>query len=108
MRGGPADRLRVNLPFGDVYTWGMRRTQLYLTDEQRGKLRSLAKAEGVSEAEVVRRILARTLGGPNIREQRLAAVEDTAGLLTDAPDWPDWLASVRGKGVDRRLKELGL
>jgi hypothetical protein len=101
MRGGPADRLRVNLPFGDVYTWGMRRTQLYLTDEQRGKLRS-------SEAEVVRRILARTLGGPNIREQRLAAVEDTAGLLTDAPDWPDWLASVRGKGVDRRLKELGL
>ena len=81
---------------------------MYLTDEQRKKLGSLARSEGVSEAEVVRRILDRALGVPEALQERLAAVEDTAGLLADAPDWPEWLAKVRGKGADQRLRELGL
>jgi hypothetical protein len=81
---------------------------MYLTDDQRRKLASLAKSENVSEAEVVRRILDRALGVPDARQQRLAAVHDTAGLLADAPDWPEWLADVRGRGTNRRLEELGL
>lgn len=81
---------------------------MYLTDEQRRKLASLAKSEGASEAEVVRRILDRALGHPDAHEERLAAVDETAGLLAHAPDWPDWLAKVRGKRADERLKDLGL
>jgi len=81
---------------------------MYLTEEQRNKLASLARSEGVSEAEVVRRILDRALGMPDVREERLAAVDETAGLLGEATDWPQWLAKVRRQGADRRLKELGL
>jgi hypothetical protein len=81
---------------------------MYLTEEQRSKLASLAKIEGVSEAEVVRRILDRALGMPDAREERLTAVDETAGLLAGAPDWPEWLARVRRHGADQRLNELGL
>jgi hypothetical protein len=81
---------------------------MYLTDEQRKRIAGLARSEGVSEAEVVRRILDSALGAPDAREERLAAVDDTAGLLANAPDWPEWLARVRGHGADRRLRELGL
>ena len=81
---------------------------MYLTDEQRSKLASLARSEGVSEAEVVRRILDRALGVPDARQERLTAVDETAGLLADAPDWPEWLARVRGHGAEQRLTELGL
>jgi tetratricopeptide (TPR) repeat protein len=43
--------------------------------------------------------------GPDSDEQ--ARVDETAGLLADAPDWPEWLAAVRGRGADQRLRELG-
>lgn len=81
---------------------------MYLTDEQRSKLASLARSEGVSEAEIVRRILDRALGMPDALEERLTAVDETAGVLTDAPDWPEWLTRVRRHGADQRLTELGL
>lgn len=81
---------------------------MYLTDEQRSKLSSLARSEGVSEAEVIRRILDRALGSPDRRGARLAAVDESAGVLADAPDWPEWLSRVRRRGAARRLKELGL
>jgi hypothetical protein len=81
---------------------------MYLTEEQRSKLADLARSEGVSEAEVVRRILDRALGVPDVLEERLTAVDETAGLLADAPDWPEWLARVRRGGAHKRLKELGL
>ena len=35
-------------------------------------------------------------------------VRDTAGMASDRPDWPEWLARVRGRGSDARLEELGL
>lgn len=81
---------------------------MYLTEEQRAKLAGLARDEGVSEAEVVRRILDRALGVRDERRERLEAVDETAGLLREAPDWPDWLAAVRGRGTDARLRELEL
>jgi hypothetical protein len=41
-------------------------------------------------------------------DDRLAAVDDTTGVFPDAPDWPEWLADVRGATADDRLRELGL
>lgn len=81
---------------------------MYLTDAQRSSLAARARAEEISEAELVRRILDDALGLRGAAEERLAAVDETAGLLRDAPDWPDWLRGVRGHGADQRLRELGL
>lgn len=81
---------------------------MYLTDEQRDHIARRAEDAGVSQAEVIRRILDEALGlGDDVR-QRVRAVEDTAGLLEDHPDWPDWLAEVRGRSASQRLEELGL
>jgi hypothetical protein len=38
---------------------------------------------------------------------RAAAIDATAGILADAPDWPEWLERVRGAGAGERLKRLG-
>lgn len=86
----------------------MRRTQMYLTEAHRIRLAARARAEGVSEAEVIRRILDNALDIGGDHAAQLAAVDETAGILADMPDWPDWLAAVRGRGADARLRELGL
>jgi hypothetical protein len=41
-------------------------------------------------------------------DARVAAVDETAGLLADAPDWSEWLSDVRGCTADDRLRGLGL
>lgn len=81
---------------------------MYLTNAQRKRLSARARASGVSEGEVIRRILDDALGLAGGADARLAAVDETAGLLADAPDWPEWLRRVRGRGADARLRELGL
>lgn len=86
----------------------MQRTQIYLTDEQRRRIALLAKDAGVSQAEVVRRMLDHALGFDDGAHDRVAAIEATAGLLADAPDWPDWLAHVRTRTANERLASLGL
>ena len=40
-----------------------------------------------------------------VEEQR-RAITDTFGALPNAPEWPDWLAQVRGTGADERLSGL--
>ena len=84
----------------------MRRTQVYLTDEQRRRIEARSKDAGVSQGEIIRRVLDDGLGIDNGVDDALAAVRATAGILKDAPDWPEWLAEVRGRGADARLREL--
>ena len=86
----------------------MRRTQMYLTEEQRKRLGQRARDSGTSEAEVVRGILDEALGISNGTDELLAAIRSTAGICKDYPDWPEWLKSVRGRTLDERLKDLGL
>ena len=81
---------------------------MYLTDEQRRRLAQRAKDAGTSEAAVVRQILDEALGIERSTEEILAALDAAFGCCKDYPDWPEWLAAVRGKGADARLKELGL
>lgn len=84
------------------------RTQIYLTEEQQRRIRQQASDAGISQAEVIRRILDKALRISDGLEERLAAIDATAGVLADAPDWPEWLEAVRGRGMDERLAELGL
>ncbi len=91
-----------------MYTLPMRRTQIYLTEEQHARIGARARDLGVSKAEVIRRVLDEALGIDDGVGARLAAVDASAGLLPDAPDWPVWLEAVRGRSAVERLEELGL
>ena len=87
----------------------MRRTQIYLTDEQSAKIAQLANDRHASKAEVIRRILDEALGlCENDDDAERAVIEATAGLCRDYPDWPAWLESVRGQDANERLRSLGL
>jgi len=85
----------------------MQRTQIYLTDEQRRRIAAIAADASISQAAVIRRILDEALGVDDGARTRIAAVDATAGIMADAPDWPEWLATVRGTGADERLSSLG-
>ncbi|HEU5004104.1 MAG TPA: CopG family transcriptional regulator [Actinomycetota bacterium] len=85
----------------------MRRTQIYLTEEQDQLVGTRARELGVSKAAVIRQLLDERLGIDEGGE-REAAILQTSGLLADYPDWPEWLASVRGPSADEKLHRLGL
>jgi hypothetical protein len=86
----------------------MHRTQIYLTDEQRERIARMADDRGVSKAEVIRRILDRSLGIGSDADERVEAVIATAGVMPDAPDWPEWQRRIRGRSADERLRDLEL
>jgi len=86
----------------------MNRTQIYLTEEQRQLIERRAADAGVAKAVIVRELLDHGLGIDGGRREAVAAVDATAGLLADHPDWPDWLAAVRGRSTKDRLRDLGL
>ena len=61
----------------------MRRTNIYLDEMQCIALDRLAKVEGTSRAEIVRRMIDRGLsGGDDDLDADLAAIRDSAGALT--------------------------
>lgn len=65
------------------------RTQIYLTDEQRARIDQVAKAEGLTMAEVVRRALDAYLSGD---VDASAALHSTFGADPDAsvPSRDEW------------------
>jgi len=86
----------------------MRRTQIYITDEQAAKIRQLARARRVSQAQVIRRILDAALDTGDPEAEARAGILATAGILPDAPDWEAWQARVRGRSAAQRLEDEGL
>jgi predicted transcriptional regulator len=64
----------------------MNRTNIYLSDEQRDRLDALARATGVSRAEVIRRALDRALdeGQSDLLDADLAAIDGSFCVLDDA------------------------
>jgi predicted DNA-binding protein len=67
----------------------MRRTQIYLTDEQRRRIDEAAKAHGVTMAEIVRRALDAYLAG---EVDTTAVLDATFGAVPDAsvPSRDEW------------------
>ncbi len=63
----------------------MNRTNIYLSDEQRDRLDALARAAGLSRAEVIRQMLDRALddGQADLLDADLAAIEGSFGVLDD-------------------------
>ena len=87
----------------------MRRTQIYLTDEQDARVATLAKARGESRAAVIREILSQGLDIGSAETDAHLAITGTAGICAEYPAWPEWLDAVRGSATaDDRLTSLGL
>lgn len=86
----------------------MRRTQIYITEEQSAKIQELASRKGVSQAQVIRQMLDAGLETGDAEAEARAAIVASSGILPDAPDWREWQASVRGRTADERLADEGL
>ncbi len=68
----------------------MNRTNIYLEDRQVEMLDVLARQEGVSRAEVIRRLLDRALTGRNVdRETDLAIIDDAFGAVAADGTWAE-------------------
>ena len=88
----------------------MKRTQIYITEEQDDRIGALAEDLGVSKAEVIRQMLDQVLTGAGEPEAQ-SIIRATAGLLADYPEWREWQREVRGRTADERLRSqnrLGL
>lgn len=67
--------------------WCMQRTNIYLEERQTTALDELAHAQGVSRAEVIRRIIDRALANDRDGSAALhAAVDYSFGALSDVGD----------------------
>jgi len=80
----------------EMHTAFMRRMQISITDEQANLIEELARAWRVSNAQVMRQIIDAVLGPGDAEADARAGILATAGILPDAPDWPQWQANVRG------------
>ena len=79
--------------------WCMQRTNIYLDERQCDALDRWADDEGISRAELIRRILDRALAGTDDDLERdLEAIRDSFGMLADSQP-PD-------RGPDRRAEHL--
>jgi hypothetical protein len=77
----------------------MRRTNVYLDEAQTAVLDEVAHGQGISRAELVRRLLDRGIGGgPVDTEADLAAIEDSFGALAGE--------RIVGRGPDDREAHL--
>jgi Ribbon-helix-helix protein, copG family len=79
--------------------WCMTRTNIYLEDRQTAALDRIAAEEGVSRAEVIRRLIDRALAGrDDDLAVDLAAIEESFGVLEDA--------DIPARGAGDREKHL--
>jgi hypothetical protein len=84
----------------------MRRTNIYLEDAQSEALEEASRLEGISRAELVRRLIDQGMseGSSSDIDVDLAAIEDSFGVLLGA----DGVAEGHGleRGVDDRARHL--
>jgi hypothetical protein len=67
----------------------MKRTNIYLDEQQAELLDRLARAQGVSRAEMIRRLLDRSLRNEiDDVAAGLAAIDESFGVLADT-QWPE-------------------
>lgn len=81
--------------------WCMKRTNIYLDEQQAELLDRLARTEGVSRAEMIRRLLDRSLRNEvDDVASRLAAVDESFGVLAGT-GWPERNAGDREEHLAR-------
>lgn len=83
----------------------MKRTQVYITEEQDNRLAEIARERGVSKAHALRWALNSALETGNAEDEARAVIRATAGSLAGYPDWPEWQRQVRGRTAVERLED---
>jgi ribbon-helix-helix CopG family protein len=87
----------------------VKRTQIYLDEQQDGELSRRASAEGLTKSALIRRAIDRYLGGGGDEGLRLArfkaAVEATAGIAPGLPEGSVYVDRLRSLDA-RRQAEL--
>ena len=79
----------------------MRRTNLYLDDRQTAALDEIARSQGISRAELVRRLIDQGIASePADVDTDLAAIESSFGVLAEAAG-PDRRPDERAAHLDR-------
>jgi hypothetical protein len=65
--------------------WCMKRTNIYLAEGQTGALDRIARAEGISRAELIRELIDRAIGGHPGADlpADLAAIDGSFGILAE-------------------------
>lgn len=88
-----------------VYGDDMRRTQIYLSDDEVELLDRAAARTGASRSELIRRAIRERYGDD--WQARLAALRTSAGAWADRPfDGAEYVEAVRGD-LNERLERLG-
>jgi Ribbon-helix-helix protein, copG family len=79
----------------------MRRTNIYLAEEQSAAVEDVARARGISRAELIRQLIDSGLSGTGSAdlEADLAAIDESFGILSDSGDFP-------ARGDDDRARHL--
>jgi hypothetical protein len=87
----------------------VKRTQIYLDDDQDAELLQRAAAEGITKSALIRRAVDAYLNGSDDADVRLArfkaAVEAVAGAAPDLPPGSLYVERLRGLDV-RRQEEI--
>ena len=82
----------------------MKRTQIYLTEEQWSDLHGAARRSGTTVASLIRQAVDRVHRSSNDREGLKQALRDTAGLWAKRRDLADPVSFVRRLRKDRRSR----
>jgi hypothetical protein len=89
-----------------MYSDAMRRTQIYLDDNEAALLDQAAERTGASRSELIRRAV-RTQYGAGTPEGRLADLRASAGVWSDrATTGADYVGGLR-EGLGKRLQQSG-
>jgi predicted DNA-binding protein len=87
-------------------TYIVRRTQIYLDDEQERRLARRARAEGVTKSRLIRRAIDAFLDAPEDGPSRLArfrvAVEAVSGSVPRLPPGRDYVEQLRAGDAARQ------
>lgn len=84
----------------------MKRTQIYLDEDQDARLARKAEAAGVTKSTLIRQALDEFLEGPTDEKTRLArflsAVDQIARTPLDLPDGASYVEELRARDVQRQ------
>lgn len=86
--------------------WCMRRTNIYLGEEQSAAVEDVARARGISRAELIRQLIDSGLsgtGGADL-EADLSAIAESFGAIADSEDFIARGADDRARHLDRVAK----
>jgi hypothetical protein len=83
----------------------MKRTQVYLTEDQDRRLDQLARDRQTSKAGALRWALDSALDTGDAAAEAKAIILATAGICADYPDWEEWQRNVRGRTAVERLED---